>query len=92
MSAVERLGQLLANIHDRAVKEKATEVIVDLTQLEFMNSACFKKLVTWITHVEAVPAANRYRIRFKSNPQMHWQRRSLHALHCFAMDVVLVEI
>ncbi len=91
MDAVEPLGEALAQAHEAAVSGRANEVIVDLKQLEFMNSACFKKLVTWITKVEAVLADSRYRIRFLSNPKMHWQRRSLPALQCFAMDIVSVE-
>jgi hypothetical protein len=91
MDAVERLGSALGEAHADAIEERASEVVVDLRQLEFMNSACFKKLVTWITKVEAVLADSRYRIRFLSNPKMHWQRRSLPALQCFAMDIVSVE-
>lgn len=92
MNAVDPLGRSLADVHGRAVLAAATEVVVDLRQLEFMNSACFKKIVTWITHVEEVEAGSRYRIRFISNPKIHWQRRSLHALHMFAIDLVSVDV
>jgi hypothetical protein len=91
MNAVDRLGQALVEVHGQAVRTTASEVIVDLRQLEFMNSACFKKIVTWITRVEEVDAASRYRIRFLSNATIHWQRRSLHALQMFAIDLVSVE-
>jgi hypothetical protein len=91
MNAVDQLGRSLADVHGRALQAGATEVVVDLRQLEFMNSACFKKVVTWITRVEEVEAASRYRIRFLSNPKTHWQRRSLHALHMFAIDLVSVD-
>jgi hypothetical protein len=92
MNAVEQLGQSLADVHGRAVTAGATEVVVDLRELEFMNSACFKKIVTWITRVEEVAASSRYRIRFLSNPKIHWQRRSLHALTMFAIDLVSVDV
>jgi hypothetical protein len=91
MDAVERVGQVMLEVHAEAVRGRSTEVIVDVRQLEFMNSACFKKLVTWIALVEEVEPDSRYRIRFLSNPKMHWQRRSLHALHCFALELVSVE-
>ena len=32
-----------------------------------------------------------YRIRFLSNTEMLWQRRSLHALQCFASHLISVE-
>lgn len=92
MNAVDQLGHSLAEVHAQAVRAGATEVVVDLRQLEFMNSACFKKIVTWITRVEEVEAASRYRIRFLSNAKIHWQRRSLHALQMFAMDLVSVDV
>jgi hypothetical protein len=91
MGAVDPLGRALTEIHAEAVRDSATEVIVDLRQLEFMNSACFKKIVTWITRVEEVEADSRYRIRFLSNPKIHWQRRSLHALQMFAIELVSVD-
>lgn len=91
MSAVDRLGQSLIEIHAQAVRSGAGEVVVDFRQLEFMNSACFKKVVTWITKVEEVEADVRYRIRFLSNATIHWQRRSLHALQMFAIDLVSVD-
>lgn len=91
MNAVDRLGSALSEVHARAVGGSATEVVVDLRQLEFMNSSCFKKIVTWLTRVEEVEADSRYRIRFLSNPRLHWQRRSLHALRMFAIDLVSVD-
>ncbi|MDB5220152.1 MAG: hypothetical protein JWO86_8079 [Myxococcaceae bacterium] len=92
MNAVDELGQALGVVHGRALAAGATEVVVDLRQLEFMNSACFKKIVTWITRVEEVEASARYRIRFLSNATIHWQRRSLHALQMFAIDLVAVDV
>jgi len=92
MNAVDQLGHSLTDVHGKAVLAGASEVVVDLRQLEFMNSACFKKIVTWITRVEEVEAGARYRIRFLSNPKIHWQRRSLHALHMFAIDLVSVDV
>ena len=92
MNAVDQLGHALAEVHGQAVRDGASEVVVDLRQLEFMNSACFKKVVTWITRVEEVEAGSRYRVRFLSNAKIHWQRRSLHALHMFAIDLVSVDV
>lgn len=91
MNAVERLGHAFTDVHERALRSRSSEVVVDLRQLEFMNSACFKKVVTWITRVEEIDADSRYRIRFLSNPKIHWQRRSLHALQMFAMELVSID-
>jgi len=35
--------------------------------------------------------SGQYRIRFLSNPSILWQRRSLHALSCFAAELITIE-
>ena len=54
-----------------------------------MNSSCFKAFVVWIDTVKN--AGRVYRIRFLTDPEMHWQRRSLEALRRLATNVVSVE-
>ncbi len=56
-----------------------------------MNSSCFKSFVTWIGEVQDLQPDKQYRIHFRSNPEMLWQRRSLHALRCFAVDLITIE-
>jgi hypothetical protein len=46
--------------------------------------------VSWIGEVSDL-TAGQYRIRFLSNPSILWQRRSLHALSCFAAELVTIE-
>ncbi len=91
MSAKESLDALLPRVHAEAQRLGAAEVAVDFRDLEFMNSSCFKSFVTWISEVQELEPAKQYRIRFLSKPEMHWQRRSLHALRCFAVDLITVE-
>jgi hypothetical protein len=91
MSAKESLDALLPRMHTEALGLGVAEVAVDFRDLEFMNSSCFKSFVTWISDVQELEAAKQYRIRFLSKPEMHWQRRSLHALRCFAVDLITVE-
>ncbi len=67
------------------------EVVVDLHALEFMNSSCFKCFITWIVAVRRLPPDQSYRIRFVSNPAMHWQRRSLHAISYFGGELVTID-
>jgi hypothetical protein len=86
-----RLGAVLRQLHDEVVKASAAEVAVDFRNLEFMNSSCFKEFVSWLAGLEDLEPSKRYRIRFLSSPDMHWQRRSLNALACFAGDLVTIE-
>jgi hypothetical protein len=86
--AVDALGRVLRELHQHALATRARKVTIDFRETEFMNSSCFKAFVVWITQVQDEPPDRQYRMVFLSNPQFHWQRRSLHALSCFAADLI----
>ena len=87
-----QLDRFIASVHEEALRVSAEEVMVDLRQLEFMNSSCLKTFVWWITVVQDLAPGTGYRITFLSNPSMYWQRRSLHALACLATNLVSVQV
>jgi hypothetical protein len=89
-AAVDALEQLLDDVHDECLRSNVKQTTVDLRQLEFMNSSCFKCLVSWITILQELAPSSQYRLTFLSNPEMHWQKRSLHSLRCFAEDLISV--
>ncbi|EYF06810.1 hypothetical protein [Chondromyces apiculatus] len=91
MRASEALERVLAQVHTEAQRLGVAQVRVDLRALEFMNSSCLKAFVTWISNVRDAPGEQRYSIHFMSRPEILWQRRSLHALRCFAVDLITVE-
>ena len=86
----ESLDAILAAVHAAALGATTANVDVDLRQLEFMNSSCFKAFVTWIGRIQELDTKQRYHVRFLSDPAMLWQRRSLHALACFATDLIQI--
>lgn len=85
------LKTYLDRVHAEAGKRKVPRVTVDFRELEFMNSSCFKNFVSWLTVDAALPADQRYKVRFLSSSSRHWQRRSLQALGCVAQDITSVE-
>jgi anti-anti-sigma factor len=85
------IDHVVKKLHQELVRLGVPKVIVDLRQLEFMNSSCFKVFVAWLSDVQDLPAEKQYRIHLLSNPNLHWQRRSLAALSCFAVDLVSIE-
>jgi hypothetical protein len=90
--AVKRaLDDFLVKLHETAQAQKVAEVVMDFRNLKFMNSSCLKGLVTWICAVQGLPAESQYRIVLVSSPEMHWQRRSLRALSCLAMELVTIQ-
>ncbi|MDX2092973.1 MAG: hypothetical protein SFX73_34330 [Kofleriaceae bacterium] len=89
-AAIDAVEKLLDKTHTEAARSSATEVVIDMRQLEFMNSSCFKCFVSWITEIQELPEAQQYRVKFQSNSQLHWQKRSLHSLRCFAVELITV--
>jgi hypothetical protein len=89
--ALEPLEEVLKQVHAEATRASTSAVILDVRQMTFMNSSCFTKLIGWVTKLRALPQEQRYRIRIRSNPQLLWQRRSLHALQCFAVELISIE-
>jgi len=88
--ALDPLEQLLARIHAEAMRHHVHAVIVDLKKLDFMSSSCFRLVLTWITDIEDLAPAARYRVKVISDPNVTWQNRSLHSMHSFAVDIVSV--
>jgi anti-anti-sigma factor len=91
VEAKPALDNYVEALHHEAKRLEASKVVIDFRELEFMNSSSFKVFVTWLAQVQELPAENQYRIHFVSNPSMHWQRRSLAALSCFAVNLVTIE-
>lgn len=89
VGAIEPLGGYLKAVHAEATRLETSEVACDFRKLTFMNSSCFKAFVVWIDTVKNTQKP--YRIRFLTDPAMHWQRRSLEALRRLAMNVVTVD-
>ena len=90
LRVTDSVEAILTRVHQKAMELGIPEVRMDLRELEFMNSSCFKSFVSWISEVSDLPAGQ-YRIRFLSNPSILWQRRSLHALSCFAAELITIE-
>jgi hypothetical protein len=89
--ALEPFERLLEDIHENALQNATSEANVDIRELEFMSSSCFKCLVTWVTEIQAADEAKQYPLRFASNADIAWQKRSLRSLHFFAVDLVKIE-
>lgn len=83
--------ELLAAVDERIRRLRAREVVVDLRALDFMNSSCFKQLISWILAARQHPEEQRYRIRLRVDPSRYWQKRSLTAISFFGDGIVIVD-
>jgi anti-anti-sigma factor len=89
--AVAELEALVPQVHAEAQQRGCAEVVVDLTDLEFMNSSCFRSFINWLDWIRDLDEAARYKIRFLADPEGDWQRASLRALSFFAVGTVIIE-
>jgi hypothetical protein len=86
------LDQFFEAVHLRALSDKCRSIAVDLKSLQFMSSSCFKSFVTWLALVQGLAPEARYQIDFTYNPKIRWQRASLSALSCFALNTVRISM
>ena len=89
-AALDALEMLLTRSHSEATRLGVTEVVVDLRELEFMNSSCFKCFLSWVAEIQELDAETRYKVVFLSSSKLHWQKRSLHSLRCFAVELISI--
>jgi len=87
-AAADALRETLTKIH--AARAGVREAIIDLRGVEFMSSTCLKEVLTWINDIQELDTAEQYRVRFVSSPKFHWQKRSLHTVRCFAMELISI--
>ena len=90
LNVKSELDRFMSAVHEEARRIGAKDVIMDLKELEFMNSSCLKCLVWWISSVNDLTADRQYHITFLSSPAMYWQRRSLTALAGLAGNLVSI--
>jgi len=89
---VAELASFLGNVHAVAQTRGVKEVVVDLRELFFMTSSCFKCFITWVSSIEELEESKRYGVHLEANANLHWQRRSLDALRNFSTNVVTLGI
>ncbi len=82
---------MLAKVHSEALRLGLPEVAIDFRDCDFVNSSCFKAFVVWLEQIQELDADQQYRLRFYSDDTKAWQRRSLQALSCFAIELVHIE-
>lgn len=87
----DAIEALLGRVHEEALRLGVPEVSVDFRECDFVNSSCFKAFVVWLEQIQELEAKQQYKLRFFSDDTKAWQRRSLMALSCFAIELVHIE-
>jgi hypothetical protein len=79
----ETITPYLRRLHDAAVASRASELVVDLTALRFMNSSSVRALVDWVEWIRKEPDDKRYVLHFRSSPNVTWQSTTLQVIEAF---------
>ena len=90
MEARPSLSQFVPLAHAEAERLSVDEVVIDVHELDFINSVCLKSLVVWIDLLANSSEKPRYRLTFLVDSHLHWQDRSILALQRMAPDIVQV--
>jgi hypothetical protein len=85
----EVLNRFLNLLHGEATARGLGEVVVEMAELDFINSSCLKAMVAWVYKVDT--GGRPYKIRLVRDAGLHWQRTSLATLQRLAPDVVVLE-
>ena len=91
MAVQERLKAFLDALSAATESKRPSEAVFEIEELYFMNSSCLSLLLRFLNAALKSPSPNGYKIRFRSNPNLRWQKKSLQALLAYAPDLVIVE-
>jgi hypothetical protein len=90
-SPSDTVTPFLRRVHGSAVEAGLKEVLVDLTQLRFMNSSSIRSLVDWVEWIRKEPDGRRYRLVFVTKPDVTWQQTTMAAIRAFGGEHVAVQ-
>ncbi len=74
----------LDELHHRVVTRKVGHFVVDVREVDFVNSSAIRFFVDWINKAKK----NDYRLSFKIDPGVTWQRLSFSVLKSLAPETV----
>lgn len=89
LTAKGAMDDFLVAVHGEASRIYVSQVNVDVSGLEFINSSCLMAIVSWITGVQAM--SRRYQISFHFKSIRDWHRRSLSVLSQLGAGVVSIK-
>jgi hypothetical protein len=89
MNAVAPLDEFTRALEKEAERLQVAQVVMNWTEVEFINSSCLKSFARWVGSLSRPPQAQKYTLEFFTNHA--WQRRSLEALKALGRDKVLIK-
>jgi hypothetical protein len=91
MAVHERLKVFLDALGLAAKSVRPKEVVFEFEDLYFMNSSCLSLILRFLNGMLELQTSQRYKARFRSNPNLRWQKKSLQAIQAYARELVILE-
>lgn len=82
---------LVRRVHPAVVTSGLKLLQLDVTGLEFLNSAGIKALVNWLLAIKREPQQSRYFIVLQYDEGITWQSKGLKPLACVAPSFLRLE-
>ncbi|MBN2444762.1 MAG: hypothetical protein JXJ04_25625 [Spirochaetales bacterium] len=70
----------IESVHSAIIEKGIKEIIVDITDLRFLNSAGIRELVDWVMKLNSLPEDKIYKIKFLCSSEHKWQESSMSTL------------
>jgi len=86
---VAEVGPHLRKIHEAALG--GGELVLDLTELKFVNSSALRLFLDWIMWLGAAAPEQRYPLKFRTARSATWQAAALPPIALLGGDLVSVE-
>ena len=86
----ESLEPYFNRIHANALKNQIKQVIIDLTNLNYINSSGITIFVKWIINLQHLPDDKKYTLKFICNPDHKWQKQSISMLAKTAPTIISI--
>lgn len=89
METAPALERFLGAISDAVASDAVREIQFDTEGLYLMSSSSISHVATWVKRLKG--KAGHCRVKFKTNPNLAWQRRTLDSIRRVAEGIVSVE-
>jgi hypothetical protein len=70
----------ISEVHNRTIEQNVKEIVVDITDLRFLNSAGIRELVDWVMKLGSLTEDKKYKIKFLCSNEYQWQESSISTL------------
>ncbi|MBN2532769.1 MAG: hypothetical protein JXB88_07760 [Spirochaetales bacterium] len=70
----------ITEVHNKILEKKIKEIVVNITDLRFLNSAGIRELVDWVMKLSALEEGKKYKIKFLCSSEYQWQESSMTTL------------